>query len=121
VKSSRILIVALAVAAMLAPTAAARPIDGPVTPQGSGEMRASVAELAAKEREAKQRLLPGPPAMPINPQPITPPKAAERSSADDGIDWATIGIGVGLTFVALGVITGVTHRIRVRQQRPRVA
>jgi hypothetical protein len=128
VKSSRILIVALAAAAILAPTAAARPIDGPVhhvepaSPiQGSGEMRASVAELAAKEREAKRELLPGPPAMPINPQPLDPPKAAASSSADDGIDWATIGIGVGLTFVALGFITGVTHRIRVRQQRPRVA
>jgi hypothetical protein len=129
-KSSRMIIVALAVAAILAPTAAARPIDGPVnpvtvdrsaSPQGSGEMRASVAKLHAKQREAKQRLLPGPPAMPINPQPITPPKAAASNTADDGVDWATIGIGVGLTFVALGLITGVTHRIRVRQQRPRAA
>jgi hypothetical protein len=98
VKSSRILVVALAVAAILAPTAAARPIDGPVNP-AQADMRASVAQVLAEQRAAK----------------------AAESNADDGIDWATIGIGVGLTFVALGVITGVTHRIRVRQRRPRVA
>jgi hypothetical protein len=121
-KFSRILIVALAVAAILAPTAAARPIDGPVNPvEGPPDMRASVAMALAEQREAKQRQLPGPPTYAMNPQPITPPKAAERNSADDGVDWATIGIGVGLTFVALGVITGVTHRIRVRHRRPRVA
>jgi hypothetical protein len=122
VKSSRILIVALAAAAILAPTAAARPIDGPVNPvEAPADMRASVAQALAEQREAKQRQLPGPPTYAMNPRPITPPKAADGNSADEGVDWATIGIGVGLTFVALGVITGVTRRIRVRHQRPRVA
>jgi hypothetical protein len=143
-KLSRTLVAALAVAAMLAPTAVAMPVDGPIRPtEGTQDMRGSVAEALAKERYAKERIaaaqtctrpstcetdaknrvqaqqLPGPPTWPVNPQPITsPPAEFAETSADDGIDWATIAIGVGLTFVALGAITGVTHRIRVR--RPRV-
>jgi hypothetical protein len=138
VKLSRTIVVALAGAALLAPTAAAMPIDGPIKPaEQTQDMRASVAEGLAKERQANERhsavqtcsrpstcetdaakraqtlALPGPPTWPVNPQPLTRP--AEPAVADDGIDWATIGIGVGLTFVALGAITGVTHRIRVRQ------
>jgi hypothetical protein len=155
-KLSRTLVAALAVTAMLAPTAAAMPIDGPVRPtEGTQDMRGSVAEALAKERNAKERAaavqtcstpstcetdakllpayptstkeqqqlkqLPGPPTWPMNPEPLTRPAAAPAdTSADDGIDWSTIAIGVGLTFVALGAITGVSHRIRVRQ-RPRVA
>jgi hypothetical protein len=129
---SRMFIAALAVAALLAPTAAAKPID--TTP----DMRASVAEALAKEREARQQeqpgprtwsayptpearqpRLPGPPTWPVNPQPITQPSVAAADDGD-GIDWATIGIGVGLTFVALGAITAITYRIRVKQ-RPRIA
>jgi hypothetical protein len=110
---SRTLIAALAVAALIAPTAAARPIDM------TSDMRASVAEGLAKEREARRQQLPGPPTWPVNPQPITQPPVATADD-DGGIDWATIGIGVGLTFVALGAITGIAHRIRVKQ-RPRIA
>jgi hypothetical protein len=108
VKSFRILIVALAVAAIAAPTAAAMPIRGPLESQGTQDMRASVAEALAKERKASQQ----------QSQPVNPP--ATVAGDNGGIDWATIAIGVGLTFVALGAVTGVTHWIRVKQ-RPRVA
>ena len=149
---SRIIIVALAVAAIAAPTAAARPIDtppqvgastqtcstpstcetdakdpaqttSPVPDRRAGsfpDMRASVATMLAKER-AQQRLLPGPPTWPMDPQPITSPATvAGNADSDDGIDWSTIAIGVGLTFVALGAITGVAYLVRDKQ-RPRVA
>jgi hypothetical protein len=114
VKFSRILIVALAVAAIAAPTASAMPIRGPIEPASPAQqpeaqwgLRASVAEALAKEREAKQQL------SPTNP-------SATVAGDDGGIDWPTIAIGVGLTFVALGAITGVNRRIRSKQ-RPRVA
>jgi hypothetical protein len=123
---ARTLVAALAVAALLTPTAVARPIDTP-TPAPAVktddrpvmDMRQSVAEHLAAQREKRESALPGPPAMPMDPQPIDQPAAA--TTPDDGIDWATIGIGVGLTFVALGAITFATHRIRDRQQRPRIA
>jgi hypothetical protein len=149
---SRIIIAALAVAAIAAPTAAARPIDTPpqvgastqtcsrpstcetdakdraqaavpVPDRRAGafsDMRSSVATLLANER-AEQRLLPGPPAMPMDPKPITSPATvAGNADDDDGIDWSTIAIGVGLTFVALGAVTGVAYLVRDKQ-RPRVA
>jgi hypothetical protein len=121
VKLSRILIVALAVAAIVAPTAAARPIDWPPdTPLAVPDMRASVAEALAKQREAKPRL-PGPPTWPVNPQPLKRPAPAAASDHNDsGIDWPTVALGVGLTFVALGAIGGLTYLVRAKQ-RPRVA
>jgi hypothetical protein len=125
VKLSRIFIVALAVAAIVAPTAAARPIDWPPetpAPVAAPDMRASVAEALAKERQA-QPPLPGPPTWPVNPQPLKPPGPAPAVASDNdgsGVDWATIAIGVGLTFVVLGAIGGLTYLVRAKQ-RPRVA
>jgi hypothetical protein len=121
---ARTLVAALAVAALLAPAAVARPIDTPAPPVTQDEpvmdMRQSVAEFLAAEREKRESVLPGPPAMPMNPQPIDPPASATTTTADDGVDWATIAIGVGLSLVAIGAITFATHRIRLRQ-RPRIA
>jgi hypothetical protein len=157
VKLSRTLMVALAVAALIAPSAAAMPMNGPSdngsepthngsattvpTPADNGsaaavpDMRASVAEALAKEREAKPartwpayptpakplpRTLPGPPTWPVNPQVLERPAvAATATDGDDGIDWGTIGIGVGLTFVALGAIAAVSRSLR-QKPRPRV-
>jgi hypothetical protein len=121
---ARTLVAALAVAALLTPTAAARPIDTPAPAVKTDDrpvmdMRQSVAEHLAAQREKRESALPGPPAMPMDPQPIDQPAAA--ATPDDGVDWATIGIGVGLTFVALGAFAFATNRIRDRQQRPRVA
>ena len=157
-KLSRTLMVALAVAALMAPSAAAMPMYGPSdngsepTHNGSAttvpapadngstapvvpDMRASVAEALAKEREAKPartwpayptpakplpRALPGPPTWPVNPQVLERPVvAAAATDGDDGIDWGTIGIGVGLTFIALGAIAAVSRSMR-QKPRPRV-
>jgi hypothetical protein len=125
VKLSRILIVALAVAAIVAPTAAARPIDwrqDMATPVAVPDMRASVAEALAKERKAQQQLPGpvGPPTWPMNPQPLTPPATTASQTKSDGVDWWAIGIGAGLTLVALGAMAGVTYLVRAKQ-RPRVA
>jgi hypothetical protein len=135
VKVSRILIVALAVAAIVAPTASARLIDEPqhtVAPVAVPDMRASVAEALAKQREAQsqtrtwpayptpEKRLPGPPTWPVNPQPIKPPATAAAPSGGEGIDWWTVALGAGLTLVALGAMGGLTYLVRAKQ-RPRVA
>jgi hypothetical protein len=58
--------------------------------------------------------LPGPPAMPVNPQPIDRTAPAAKGG-DDGVDWGTIGIGVGLSLLAIGGITGLAHLLRGRR------
>ena len=133
-KLSRSLIVALAVATIVAPTASAKPIDDPqptVSPVVHPDMRASVAKALAKQREAQSqtRTLPayptpekpllGPPTWPVNPKPINPPATAAAPSGD-GVDWWTVALGAGLTLVALGAMGGITYLIRAKQ-RPRVA
>jgi hypothetical protein len=128
VNLSRILVVALAVAAIVAPTAAAKPMDwhpGTGTEAAVPDMRASVAQALAKERKA-QRSLPGPvgpPTWPTNPTPLKPPATAPQAASQtggDGFDWWLIGIGAGVTLVALGAMAGVTYLVRAKQ-RPRVA
>jgi hypothetical protein len=126
VNLSRIILVALAVAAIVAPTAAASPIDrqqNTGTEAAVPDMRASVAQALAKERRKAQRTTPGPlgpPTWPMYPQPLTPPAPAASQTESDGVDWWTVGIGAGLTLVALGGMAGVTYLVRAKQ-RPRVA
>ena len=119
---SRLLAAAVTFAALLAPTAVAKPVD---SPRPIADMRASVALAAAAERhqQTPKQDLRSPDARDAatpaaDPTPITRPVPVPASD-DDGIDWATIGIGVGLTFVALGAVMAVTHRIRMRH--PRIA
>ena len=131
----RTLLAALAAAALLAPAAQARPIDGPV-----GDMHASTAQALAAERAEQEptqdlrmpdRRAPAPapesgpkavvPTWPAFPQPLTPPaKAVVVDRSDDGIDWATIAIGVGLSVLAVALIAGISRKGRVRH-RERVA
>lgn len=128
---SRILAAMLASLALLAPTAMARPSDGPV------DMHQSTAEAAARERaqversqdlrmpdtrdaatrpkpapsDAAMRPKLGPPTWPAYPTTLVPTRTTVvETPADDGIDWGTIGIGVALSVLAVGAITGVTRR-----------
>jgi hypothetical protein len=56
---------------------------------------------------------PGQPTWALNPKPIQPPaQHASTTSGDDGVDWATIGIGVGITLLVLGGIVALTNRSR---------
>ena len=103
---SRIIVVALAVAALVAPTAAAKPIDAPV----------KAADPVAVPDTA-QPTLPGPlgpPSWLMEPQPLAP---TVSRPASDGVDSRTLGVGAGLALVALA---GATLVVRARQ-RPRVA
>ena len=53
---------------------------------------------------------PGQPTWAVNPQPIKPAPAVATS--DDGTDWTTIGIGLGLTLLVVGGIAVLTNRMR---------
>ena len=56
---------------------------------------------------------PGQPTWAVNPKPLPPPtQNVATTSSDDGVDWATIGIGVGITLLVLGGIVALTSRIR---------
>ena len=103
-------------------------IAAPVAGAQSDEMHASFAEAAAKAQQ-KQDLrspdtrdaavnstttpsLPGPPTWPVNPEPIAPAPVVQAT--DDGLDWTTIGIGIGGSLLVLGGIAGaVLHSRRV--------
>jgi len=56
---------------------------------------------------------PGQPTWAVNPKPLPPPaQTASTTSSDDGVDWATIGIGVGITLLVLGGVVALTSRSR---------
>jgi len=124
---SRMLAAMLATAALIAPTATARPIDPPI------DMHQSTAEALAQERKQDLRMpdrrdatppvAPGQPTWPAHPTPVAAPAPAEPAQpvADDGVDWATIGIGVGLSILAFAAIAGVSHRSSTGSRRERVS
>jgi hypothetical protein len=49
-----------------------------------------------------------------------PPIANDASVGDSGVDWATIGITVGATFILVGALAALVSRTRRRTHRARV-
>lgn len=134
---ARTLVAALAVTALAAPAAQARPVD----------MHASVAEANAKAQQRQDRRSPdsidasrlrghgaaavnapgataldsatrpaprtqlGPPTWPVNPQPITPAHAVKVVD-DGGADWAPIALGIVGGLLAVGAVAVLTTRRR---------
>ena len=104
----RIATLALATAALAAPTALARPNE---------VLRTATAQQA----QLTQRAHPvagggfGHPALDLDPAqttPSSPPATVSVTSADRGIDWTTIGIGIAGSLLAVGAIAGITSRTR---------
>ena len=53
---------------------------------------------------------PGQPTWAVNPKPL-PPLAAQASvQSDDGVDWTTIGLGIGISLLVIGGIAALTSR-----------
>jgi hypothetical protein len=68
---------------------------------------------AADSQAKTTPVAPGQPTWAVNPKPLTPPsQSASTTSSDDGIDWATVGIGVGITLLVMGCIVALTSRSR---------
>ena len=106
----RSIAIALAAAALTAPTALARP-DAPA-PAAKPAARAlhEGRHSAGTSRFATRPVLDRNPARPSRPS--AAPVTVSVASADKGIDWATIAIGIGGSLLAVGAIALITARMR---------
>jgi hypothetical protein len=140
---TRALVAALAVTALVAPTAGAQPADlrapdqQAATPQ---PVNARGTDVAAPDQQAPaskpivnqdlrspdaadarstvpevRSTLPGPPTWPVDPKPIRPAPVAPVD--DDGTPWSTIGISLAVALLALAGSAGTAGRIRRRVRR----
>jgi hypothetical protein len=113
----RTITTAIAIAALAAPTALASPAD--TSP--------AVAKAAAAAAQHKQDVrspdavdaatrppLAGPPTWPVNPQPITSAPTAKVADGGNGVAWATIGLGIAGSLLAIGGIATLSRRRRLR-------
>ena len=118
----RTITTAIAIAALAAPTALARPADMPP----------AVAKAAAQNKQnARSTDSGGFPARPVIDRPSAPPTArpditpqsapgsTPQPAADDGTAWTTIAIGIAGGLLAIGAIAGITTRTR-RTGRTRI-
>jgi hypothetical protein len=121
---------AIAIVALAAPTALARPTDTP--PAVAKATAAAKHEQDARSPDATDAAtrpmvdrpsssaadsatrppLAGPPTWPVNPQPITSAPAAKVTDGGNGVDWTTIGLGIAGSLLAIGAIAGITSRSR---------
>jgi hypothetical protein len=114
---------ALTLAATAAPAALAQPID-PRSPdarhaaastQRVNDLRSPDTRDAA---DARQIVGTGPPAWPVNPQPIARPRAV-ASAPGSGLDWSSAGIGAAAVLGALAIAAaGILGLRRRRIARP---
>jgi hypothetical protein len=128
----RTLAAALAVAAVAAPGAQAKPAaENPAQAdmhastalaQPRQDLRSADARDAAKPHVRGPAMTPAPgqPTWPENPQVLIPPKTTQPAPhADSGVDWVTIGIGVAGSVLAISGVVLVASRRSRRLQRAR--
>ena len=97
----RTITTAIAIAALAAPTALARPADPPaVTTVEHKQDARSPDAIDAATRPA------------LGSQANPPLDATPQATADSGIAWTTIGIGVAAGLLAIGAIAGIASRTR---------
>jgi hypothetical protein len=114
---------ALTVAVTAAPAALAEPIDlpSPDARHAAASTQRATDLRSPDVRDAAQPAPPvvaGPPAWPVNPQPITRPRAI-ASAPPSGLDWDSAGIGAvaGLGACAISLV-GIGELRRRRVARP---
>jgi hypothetical protein len=136
--------IALAAAALAAPTASARPADtSPAAAKAASVEHKQAPRSAAADAQSKQdpiadihaplarvaaanaraqdparRRLPGPPTWPVNPQPITPAHAINNPASSD-VNPTTIGLGIAASLLAIAGVAGLARRSR-RVQHARI-
>ena len=92
--------------------AAVHPRKSPVIVNAPG---ATVVDSQAKSTP----VAPGQPTWAVHPKQLPPPsQTATATKSDDGVDWTTIGIGVGLTLLLVGGIATLTARTRPTPRTP---
>jgi hypothetical protein len=108
--------IALATTALAAPTALARPDATPADAKPTVPALHKGLHPARTTHFATRPVLDRNPAQPSRPS--SPPVTVSVASADSGIDWATIGIGIAGSLLAVGLIALITDRMR-HHGRPR--
>jgi hypothetical protein len=142
---TRALVAALAVTALVAPAAGAKPVDMGATPAPKPHpVNAPGTDVGAPDQQAPaatpivnqdlrspdaadvrstlpgvRSTLPGPPTWPVDPKPIRPAPVAPVD--DDGTPWSAIGISLAIACLALAGSAGMAGRIRRRTRRTGVA
>jgi hypothetical protein len=112
----RTITTAIAIAALAAPTALARPADTP--PVGYK------ATAAVQKQDARSGAIDGYSQRPMNDRPLGPPtgrphvtakptpEVTPKPVADHGVAWTTIGLGIAGSLLAVGAIAAMTMRTR---------
>jgi hypothetical protein len=139
--ATRTLVAALAAATLAAPSALAQPIDlhgavaQPAAKTSGQDLRSPDARDAATRPgsalaqdvrhlraggDATQRPLVGPPTWPAQPHVITAPSTPAEQPGD-GVDLATIGLGIAGSLLAVGALAGIANRTRRPQRRRAIA
>jgi hypothetical protein len=117
--------IAIAVAALAAPTALARPADAPPAVAKAEHKQDARSPDAIDAATRDEQNLRSPDSIDAATRPAlgseTNPRldATPQATADPGIAWTTIGIGVAASLLAIGAITGITKRTR-RTGRARI-
>ena len=105
---------AIAIAALAAPTALARPADIP-----PAVAKAAAAEQHKQARLAQLQTYPTRPAQgeQANPRPEPTTTATLTAPAERDSDWTTIGLAIAAALLALAAIAGITHHTRSGRAR----
>jgi len=78
----------------------------PRTAQAVNAPGATVVESQSKSTP----VAPGQPTWAVNPKPLPPVTAQAATKSDDGVDWTTIGLGIGISLLVIGGIAAVASR-----------
>jgi hypothetical protein len=105
--------VALATAALAAPTALARPDAPPAVARSTVPALHKGLHTAESSRFATRPVLDRNATQPSQPsQPSAPPVTVTVARADHHVDWATIGIGIGGSLIVVGAVALINDRMR---------
>jgi hypothetical protein len=105
---------AIAIAALAAPTALARPADMP-----PAVAKAAAAEQHKQARLAQLQTYPTRPAQgeQANPRPEPTTTATLTAPPERDSDWTTIGLGIAAALLTVAAIAGITHHTRSARAR----
>ena len=115
---TRTLSIVIAVAALAAPAAHARPADVPAV---QADMHASVAQAASQAAQQRPPGHAGQADWNAAPRPVVPQPVSEAPVADGGgVAWTTIGLGVLASLLAIGGASALHSRRSHPRLRPTV-
>lgn len=84
--------------------------DAALRPRVSQAVNAPGATVVESQSKSTP-VAPGQPTWAVNPKPLPPVTAqAAATKSDDGVDWTTIGLGIGISLLVIGGVAAVASR-----------